>query len=354
MNIRESGSIDILRVIVHVIDHQQHTQAEKSQSEINVSNMDSKVKTFITDHIRASIKNNESKLAKFESRKTFTQKAINGIIQDPDSNFVSNSKDIADILYSVTPASAAPGCIVITYYTNSIETLVAIIKLDNNDAISYETNSSGTYELVLKGTALPLPSKSNKLQKCAIIRDTDTISEQEWETKPGLIVLDKQVSNFSLFFYQDFLKAQFLLTDSHKSEKLMDGVIKYLKITPLEHNQKHVVLQSFGSKIINGEEFTLDEAARQIFSPYISSQEEMDRVIEQLETIVLEQGIGDTSLKGVVTPRIEKVLGIHKIKTLENIQLSIPSEYMDTKVTIKPSQYGDGSDIFIKDVKIKN
>lgn len=355
MNIRSTDTIEILNVIVHVIDHQQHNNAEVSQSELNVDNLDEKIKGFIVEHIRASILNAESKLAKFDNRTTNVQSYINEILNDPLNYFVRNSQDISRVLFSVTPPIARPGCMVLVRYSNSLEELIAIIKLDKNDAIAYEENDYGTYELVLKGTTLPLPSKTSKLQKCAIVRSSETISNQEWDTKPALVVLDKQVADFSLFFYREFLKSNFLLTDSHKSEKLMDGIVSYLRInSDITHAQKHVVLQSFGSKIINGEEFTIEEASRQIFSPYYDNEENLLRVVEQVERIVLEHGIGDTNLRGQVTPKIEKALGIKKVKTTENIQISFPSEHMNTLVKIETIPNSDKSNIIISNVHIKN
>jgi len=127
-----------------------------------------------------------------------------------------------------------------------------------------------------------------------------------------------------------------------------------LKASPaINATQKTLVLKSFGNKIVNGEEFTVDEAARQILSPYFVEPKSLEVEIERLERTVLEQGIGDTNLRGVMTQKIEKMLGIIKYKTTENITIHVPSEYVDTKVEIKPSEHGDGQDILIKDVHIK-
>ncbi|PKG23919.1 nucleoid-associated protein [Niallia nealsonii] len=350
---REVGSIELLKGIVHVIDHKESSRAEKSQDEFDVKNLVPEINKFITEHIRTSVQNQESKLAKFENRQTRVQELINGMLQQPEVNFVKSSQLIANHLFAATPQSAAAGCIVVVEYTNTLENLIAIIKLDKNDAIAYEKNNLGNYELILKGTSLPLPNKKSKLQKCAIIRDTTTITDLEWDTKPGLIVLDKQVADFSTFFYRDFLKSNFLLTDTHKSEKLMDGIVKYLNIdAKLDYHQQHTVLQSFGNKIINGEEFTVEEAALQILSPYYSHPEQLNDAVEQLERVVMEQGMGDTVLKGAMTSKIESVLGIKKIKTTENILISFPSELLDTKVRITDNEDGT-QNITISNINIK-
>ncbi|GAB6179709.1 nucleoid-associated protein [Desulfotomaculum defluvii] len=354
MNIRDCDNITIKKVIVHVIDRQNSVAAEKSQSDIDVASLEAKVRDFIENHIRTSITNNESKMACFEQRNTNVQVLVNEMIQDPDRNFVSNSQRIADILFSVTPTTASIGCIVVVLYNNNTEDLLAIIKLDKNDSITYERNDVGTFVFILKGTALPVPSKKSKLHKFAVIRNTDAITDDEWKTKPGLIVLDKQVTDFSLFFYRDFLLAQFLLTDEHKSEKLMEGVKQYLRVVPeLQLKDKHTIIQSFGTKLENGEEFTVDEAARQILSPYYQEPESLENAVEGLERTVLERGIGDISLRGVITPKIEKGFKIVKINTLENIYINIPQEHFETRVEVRDSEFGPGKDIVIKNVNIK-
>ncbi|MED4581897.1 nucleoid-associated protein [Brevibacillus choshinensis] len=356
MNIRETGSIDILKAIVHVIDQQQHSKAQKSEFEIDVTTMDAKVKDFIHQHVRLSIKNSESKLARYEQRGTNVQRLANGIIQMPEQKFVENSQFIADWLYLATPANATPGCIVVVLYTNSTENFLGIIKLDKNEAISYELNKAGYYELVPKGTTLPLPSRKNKLLKFAALRDSETITDQEWNIKPGLIVLDKQVEDFSHFFYKRFLSAEFLLTDDHKSEKLMEGLTQYLKVAPeINLEQKQRIMKSFKEKLVNNEEFTLEDAAQQIFSAYYPDPEKLQSALESLESTVIEAGMGDTNLRGVMTPRIEKrFFGTHRLQTVEDIQISYPDETLGTTVIIEPSKYGDGEDILIKNVHIKH
>ncbi|MGF9909420.1 hypothetical protein [Brevibacillus porteri] len=355
MNIRETGSIDILRAIVHVIDQQEHTKAQKSEFEIDVARMDPKVKDFIHQHIKLSIKNSESKLARYEQRATNVQRLANGIIQMPEQRFVENTQFIADWLFLATPANATPGCIVVVLYTNSTENFLGIIKLDKNDAISYELNKAGYYELVPKGTTLPLPSRRNKLLKFAALRDSDTISDQEWTIKPGLIVLDKQVEDFSHFFYKKFLNAEFLLTDDHKSEKLMEGLSQYLKVAPdINLEQKQRIMKSFKEKLDNNEEFTVEDAAQHIFSAYYSDPEKLQSALDALESTVIEVGMGDTNLKGVMTSRIEKrYFGTQRLHTLEDIHVSYPDETLGTTVVIEPSKYGDGEDILIKNVHIK-
>lgn len=353
MNIRETGSIDLLNVVVHVIDKQTSTSADKSSAEIHVHSMDHKVKAFIMEHIRASVKNNESKLARYEQPNTQVQTLINEMIQSTQ-RFLHNSQRIADILFSVTPLTATAGCIIVTKYTNTTEEFVAIIKLDKNDAFSYEINAHGSYELVLKGNALPLPSKKGKLHKFASIRDSSTIDTGEINTKPAMVVLDKQMQNMSLFFFKEFLKAEYLLTDSHKSEKLIDGLDKFLRSIPeLSHNQKRAVISSFGNKIVNGEEFLVDEAAIQIFSPFYEG-ENLERVVENFESTLLENGLGENNLRGELTPRIERVLGFVKIKTTEGITVNYPSEYEDTTVIVTDASDGDGKDILIKNVHIRD
>ena len=354
MNIlRDTNKIDIIKVIVHVIDVHTDSQAQKSQQDIDISIIDPKVCEFINEHIGCSIKNNESRLSRFDQRGTNVQVLINEIIQDPEQKFINNTQILADTLFAVTPQTASPGCIVVVLYNNSHEDLLAIIKLDKGEAVSYEF-VNGSYGLVVAGNALPIASKSSKLHKFAVARDTDTITDQEWDNKPGLIVLDKQVASFSLFFYKQFLAAEFLLTDEHKSEKLILGLKQYLRSTPdVDLNEQTRIINSFGSKIINNEEFTVDEAARQILSPYFTEQGSLEDEVERLERTVLAQGIGDINLRGASNGKIEKMLGIHKLKTTENITINFPTEYLGTKLIVTDSDYGDGKDILIKDVHIK-
>lgn len=355
MNIRETGSIDLLKTIVHVIDQTKQTKALVSNAEIDMSKMDSKVKNFIQEHIRKSIRNGESKLAKFHARDTPVQKLSNLIIQNPEKYFVKNTQLIAQWLYNATPSNATPGCIVAVVYTNSTENFLALIKLDKNDAISYEKNDQGYYELVYKGNALPFPSKKNKLLKFATIRNTITITDQEWDFKPGLIILDRQVEDFSRFFYKTFLNSEFLLTDEHKSEKLMDGLGKFFNTSPIYNfDQQQVILKSFGQRLMENEEFTVEEAAEQIFSSHFTDREFIQDEIIRLEDMVLRVGMGDTNLKGVMTDKIEKqIFGIKKIITMEGISLSFPNEMYGTQVEIYDSKEGDGKDIKIKNVHIK-
>jgi hypothetical protein len=258
------------------------------------------------------------------------------------------------LLYNATPANATPGCIVVVIYTNSTENFLGIIKLDKNDAIAYEENTNGFYELVYKGNSLPLPNKRNKLLKFATIRDTDTITEQEWDLKPGLIVLDKQVENLAQFFYRTFLEAQFLLTDDHKSEKLVDGLNLFLN-SSVKYNfdQKQEILRSFGNRLMSNEELTVEDAGLQILAKY-HTEEELMHEVERLESLVLQAGMGDTNLRGVMTPKIEKqIFGIQKITTIEGVQISYPGELWGTQVEIKESETGEGQDIFIKGVHIR-
>lgn len=354
-SIRETGSIELIKVIIHVIDHKNNDQAQISPVDINVSTLPPKIRNFIKEHIRTSIDNNESKLAKFTHRGTVVQDLINEMIVDPQQFFVAHSQQIANSLFESTPATASSGCLIVSIYSNTIETFAAIIKLDKHDSFTFTQKSkSAPIELLVDGNGVPNPDRNSKLHKIAIIRNTDVITDEELPSKPGLLILDKQVSDFSQYFYQDFLDAEFLMSNARKSEKLIVGISKYLKEVPeLDTIQGFQIVQTYGRKIYAREEFTVDESARQIFSPFFEGKpERLNQVVQNLETALLVEGIGDNNLRGEMTSKIERLLGFKKIKTRENVYIRIPAEIFATKVEITDSINTDGQDILIKDVHL--
>jgi hypothetical protein len=353
--IRETGSIELLKVIVHIIDHHNSQAADKSQADIIVNTMNVKVKTFIQEHIRLSIQNNDSRLAKYTIRETVVQNLVNDIIIDPNQHFIINSQHIADSLFKVLPKTATPGCIIIALYTNVLEHFIAIIKLDKHDNFAYQHKPNGSIDLEFRGTGLPSPDKRSRLHKLAVLRSTNNITDQQWDTKPGLLILDKQVADFSKFFYESFLESTFLMSDATKSEKLISGLDKYLKTVPeLSVVENFNIVQSYGRKIINREEFTIDESAKQIFSPFFENNiVRLNAVVEGLEQALINEGIGDNNLRGEITPKIERLLGFKRIRTTEKILISVPSDQFNTKVEITDSRFGDGKDILIKNIHLK-
>lgn len=268
MNIRDTENITILRTIVHVIDKIQYQKAIISDNEIDLTTMDVEVHKFISDHIKKSVNNNESKLAKFSSPRTMVQALSNSILENPDVFFVHHSQRIAQHLYNNSPNNSTPGCLVIVLYSDTTEDFLALIKLDKNDSILYEKNSNGDYELVRRGSTLPAPSKRTKLLKFATLRNTNEISEDELDTRPSLIILDSQAEEFTRFFFKTFLDSEFLLTDEHKSEKLMEGLSDFLRSSvDYSLDQKSTIMDSFADKLRNNEYFNVEEAGQQILSP---------------------------------------------------------------------------------------
>ncbi|MGM1019246.1 MAG: hypothetical protein ACQEXV_01530 [Bacillota bacterium] len=353
MNIREANSLVILKTIVHVIDRTQHQRALLSDREVSLKSMDSEVKKFILNHIKKSIMNNESKMAKFKNKTTKVQVQANNIIKDPSKNFVHSSKLIAQYLYDKSPNNSTPGCIVAVLYTDSKESFLALIKLDKNDSILYEENAQGDYELVHKGSTLPAPSKRTKLLKFATLRNTEIIEDEELDSRPGLIILDSQAEEFSRFFYKTFLESEFLLTDEHKSEKLMEGLNDFLK-TSVDYStsQKQQIRDGFAQRLNGKEEFNVEDAAQQILSPFLT-EEFIVKEVKRLEDAALHKGMGDLKLKGVMTTKImRKYFNIANIKTIEGVKLKFPIELLDTQVMINDSEEGDGKDIIIKNVHI--
>lgn len=364
MNIRETRDLELTKIIVHVIDKNE-IKPLFSKNEISPNSLGIKVKGFIMDHIKKSVGNNDSKLAKFKDKHTKVQKHSNDILDDPDQNFIYSSQLIAQLLYNATPANATPGCIVVVLYKDltTPELFLALIKLDKNDSILYEPNQNGDYELIHKGSTLPSPSKKTKLLKFATIRNTKDISDSEIDSKPSLIVLDKQSEEFSRFFYQTFLSAEFLLTDEHKSEKLMDGLSNFLEEgIGYDFDQRQNILSMFISRLEHGEEFNVDEAARQILSPYLNistntsvePEHLIEKEIERLENSLMQEGMGDLNLVGIVTPKIVKnYLGVQKIRTQEGLFLKFPREMHEREqVKITPNPDGHGVDIVIKKVHL--
>ncbi|WP_175425098.1 nucleoid-associated protein [Paenibacillus nuruki] len=359
MNIREVSSLELLKVIVHVIDKQQ-SKPFFSQNDIELENMDEEVTSFIMNHIVASIDNNESKVAKFINKNTDVQNYANRIIKDAENQFVRSSQLIAQSLYKATPNNATTGCIVIVLYkeTTSTEEFLALIKLDKNDAIFYEQNIiSGNYELVYKGSTLPSPSKRNKLLKFATLRNTETITDNQLDEKPSLVILDKQVKDFSRFFYQTFLSAEFLLTDEHKSEILLDGVKSFLKNSiDYKPSEQKSVLNAFIRKLENEEQFTVEEAAEQIFSLQLQLTPELiQNEVQRLEQALRYEGMKELNLTGVITAKIKReYLDTQKIRTMEKIYVKYPTQFDGTKVHLNDSEEGDGIDIIINNVHIIN
>lgn len=366
MNIRNVKELEMRKIIVHVID-QSKPQPSLSDNAINLSQIDSKVKGFILEHLKKSINNSESKLAKFESKTTSVQQQANKILEDAEKNFVHSSKLIAQRLHNKTPVKATPGCIVIVLYTDleSDESFLSLIKLDKNDSILYEANKNGDYELIYKGSTLPPPSNKTKLLKFATLRNTKEVSDVELLSKPSLIVLDKQVKGFSRFFYKDFLESEFLLTDEHKSEKLMEGIGKFLKESLEEdyaRSDRWEIMRRFASRLENSEEFNVEEAASQILSPYLQktghTPEEIEYRIEQeverLGSALLDVGMGDMNLRGVFSQSIEdRYFKTLKLKTEEGLFLRYPMEFSESgKLEITPIDENGLVSIHITDVRI--
>ncbi|MGJ0847537.1 nucleoid-associated protein [Tissierella praeacuta] len=260
-NIKETR---ILKAIVHILDNEEDI---KIFNDFELE-MGEKINTLLTTHIIKSINEDLRRLAKFESEKNIVKEACQEIIAD-DHKFINNSKIIASYLYdsmksrpNISPANFVI-CLCITEGTK----FISLLKMDFNENFQTKVEDiEGKIKISIISTGMGIPSKNQKIQKCAFIKSYDETSEYD------IILLDKQAIKskkdnlVSDFFAISFLHCKLARTDSDNTRDFKTITQKFIYSNFSDNPQKTSELQQLlVSTLQTGESVNVVSFAEQAF-----------------------------------------------------------------------------------------
>nr|WP_321027260.1 nucleoid-associated protein [Clostridium neonatale] len=205
-------NITITKSILHIIN--------KNNSHINkalLPNTDTDFNEFLAKHIRSCINTRSRKSAIFKHKDrnniyTYTLEMFKN-----DSEFIENSRVLADLLKSICLIkNAGPYDLIFCEYINDDdEKYLAIILLELTKSFFHEIKDS---DAIIKHLDV-LASNSSNFKKCALIPLDSTNMDYD------LIVNDKHSSDF---FLNDFLDSNLYMDDRKATATLIEQTIVWV------------------------------------------------------------------------------------------------------------------------------
>lgn len=208
----ENIEVDIHALIVHKVNHKQHTEPQLADLETPTND---EVETFLARHIRNNQLNRNTRTARFEDVEDadFSLRDMCDDLLNNPAHFVERSRDIAEHLFNVVKDDnrISPSDLVLCTYTpeDSDERHLTILKMDPQDGFTtqeVEENGQRRYELERVPEVLP----RTDLQKCAFVLP---LSQRDGQGEGfDLKVLDQQINTrrgrkaAATFFTRGFLQ----------------------------------------------------------------------------------------------------------------------------------------------------
>jgi hypothetical protein len=220
MDMRKVGNMTIKKAIVHILNNKERILT-LNDFELSIDGM---TDVLLRKHIQNSLKDDGTRVAKFENARNLISEYCEKIFQD-SSLFIQHSKNIAKYLYdSMTHPSISPANFIVCLYSAEGLDYIALLKLDFNEIFQTkieEVNGKIKINIVANGTGLP--NSKQKLQKCVFVKPYDSNSDYD------LILLDRQASKKKDELVADFFANNFL--HCKLAHTTTDNTRNFLKFT---------------------------------------------------------------------------------------------------------------------------
>ncbi|GFZ93947.1 hypothetical protein GCM10008018_45520 [Paenibacillus marchantiophytorum] len=310
------------------------------QQLMELSQIPSEVLDFFSKHISNSVIAKQIRACTFTHKEAAVLLNCNEIARNPDDNqlFINNSINMTQLLFNVMKASSSrsSGTLIFILY-NDLDTglpYLAILKMDPNKAIQIDRTN---YKFVIQEDILP--SINEKLHKCAFIKLSPTL----WDDDFHLKVLDKQqvTGEVSKYFLLSFLESRAVIDNKVMTELVSVNLVEYAIQEKIIQTQSEIV--NFNAKVdrllSNGSDIDLDRDLDSLFKTYVKGDADRgdkidgfkQRLVQKRENVMFE-------FVAEKKPTIAMFADVDS-----SIKIQFPLQDMNTKVFLDYKHEEDGS-----------
>ena len=334
------------RAIIHVLDNSANVLIT-SDYELDIT---FDVEEYLKKHIMKTLHDDRTRVARFQSAETnIVCNACQAIFRDP-AQFVSQSKLIAQQLFTVMSANKAISSadLLVCLYEGDGQPYLAILKLDYNDTYIHDfvAVDHDAIKLVLKKGMTSLPHPQQKLQKAVFVQPAQRDAAFDF------VVLDKQTNakdteeTIAQYFFKLFLNGLMVVRDRDKTAEFIDLTRKWID-QAIAPNEAIQLVGIIGNNLIREEPVDAQTLSNDMFGP---ASPLYGRKTEY-ENYLAGQGFADKDFS--VDPAVaQRQLKPLKWLTEEGIEIIIKNPVHADKVSIVTDQAGNSS-VIIKNVNIK-
>lgn len=261
--VRHFEELVIDKAIVHILDKK---GTDKVLSDF-ILEIDDDSEKLITTHIKKSINDDNTNIAKFKTDEGVlgVKDACQKIIESNDDElFITQSKIIANRLYSVMTRVTTSANFVVCKYKADDKSYVTLLKMDFNDITqSKRIEIDGKIKVVLEKKGVAMPNIKQKLHKCIFYKSFEETSDYD------IIILDRQVDKeekeVSDFFADRFLQCHVCGTDKINTRKFKKLTEEFLRDSfnrdEMYFKRRDLLLDT----LITSDQILVDDFARTLF-----------------------------------------------------------------------------------------
>lgn len=341
MDMRELSELKIEKAIMHILNNKE----EKPTLIDFPLELTEEIMSLLENHIRSSINDESTRIAKFDGNINVVRECCEKIIQSLDNDFVFESKEIAKYLFdAMKNNSISPANFAVCIYSANNQKNVALLKMDFNKLIQTKVekiNGKNKMEIIVSNNGVP--NNKQKLQKCVFIRP------YQEDNKYDLILLDKQaVKSKKDEMVADFFSNTFLHCKLAKTDRDNTRMFKAYTQSFIEEN---FVGDIEKSEDIRSHLFSTLKAANQInvksFAEEIFGEDEEGK---SKYIAYISKNLGDLNFT-IDKKWVNESIRRKKIKTDTNVEINIDFETSLDKEKFDIMKHEDDNKV---DIVIKN
>ncbi|MCR4436825.1 MAG: nucleoid-associated protein [Clostridiales bacterium] len=341
MDMRNVNGVSILKAVVHILNNKE----EKIILADFELELNEKVKDLLKSHIKNSISDENTRIAKFENQINVVRDNCQCII-DNDDKFITSSQQIARYLYdAMKHPNISPANFVICVYKVEEQKYVALLKMDFSEIVQTQVKQvegRTKIEILISGSGMP--NDKQKLHKCVFFKRYDPENEYD------IILLDKQAvrsktdSLVANFFVNSFLHCRLAKTNRDNTKNFKKFTEVFINEYFKDDLEKTEDLRSL---LINTLK-TADNINVTTFADTAFGDQEELR--EKYKSYISEQ-LGDYTFE-IDKQWVREKLRKKKIKTNTGIEISVEIETSNdaSKFEIKHYDNKKEVDIIVKNV----
>ncbi|TCO79389.1 nucleoid-associated protein [Marinisporobacter balticus] len=340
---RNIESVMVKKAIVHVLDRNgDEPILTDYEQEIQED-----IHEFLEKHIIKSLQDEENRKAKFRGGIGVVKNACQEVFED-EEKFVEGSKVIAEQLFKAMKRNnnISSADLVVCLYAVGDENCIGVLKLDYKKSFIHNVEFiDDKLKISIIPQTISLPGLSQRLQKCAFIKEID--EEDEYD----MIVLDKQVygndedGDIAQFFIHDFLNCNILVDNRDKTKLFKRATEKWTRKNLKEDIEKaQEVREEALASLKNCAEIDVEKFSQNVFGNDAEMQQHFIQQLDQ-EGLQLESFDIDKAW-------VEKKMKKRVIKTDTGIEIKGEYEDIEDKMKFEIIRNGGGTvNIIIKNVR---
>lgn len=340
---RNIDAVMIKKAIVHVLDRNgDEPILTDYEQEIQED-----IHEFLEKHIIKSLQDEENRKAKFRGGISVVKNACHEVFED-EEKFVESSKSIAEQLFKAMKRNnnISSADLVVCLYAVGDKNHMGILKLDYKKSFIHNVEFiDDKLKISIIPQTISLPGLSQRLQKCAFIKEID--DEDEYD----MIVLDKQVygndedGDIAQFFIHDFLNCDILVDNRDKTKIFRRATEKWTRKNLKEDIEKaQEVRDEAVASLKNCAEIDVEKFSQNVFGNDTEMQQHFIQQLDQ-EGLQLESFDIDKTW-------VEKKMKKRVIKTDTGIEIKGEYEDIEDKMKFEIVRNGGGTvNIIIKNVR---